>query len=111
MNEQKNINEQVTQPTDSYREKIVDILNQNNVDPNDYDMVELIKGVEVEKEHGSKLGQDTNVTDNELWPTIQIALAHLMELPDYYSRLEKMEREAGVGLYESVGRVLKRLGY
>lgn len=36
----------------------------------------------------------TNVTDDEPLVTAKIALAHLREFPDYYTRLERMEQEA-----------------
>jgi len=36
----------------------------------------------------------TNVTDNDPLVTGKIALAHLTEYPDYYTRLEKMEIDA-----------------
>ena len=47
----------------------------------------------VELEHGLH-DPATNVTDDDLLLTAKIALAHLNEFPDYYDRLEKMEREA-----------------
>jgi hypothetical protein len=54
---------------------------------------EFTNGLNVEFEHGSRY-PETNVTnDNELL-TGKIAWAHLKEFPDYYSRLEKMEKEA-----------------
>ena len=43
---------------------------------------QLKKGTEIEKEHS---------TDEEI--AKEIALDHLKELPDYYDRLEKMEKE------------------
>jgi len=36
----------------------------------------------------------TNVTNDDPIMTGKIALAHLNELPDYYTRLEGMEKEA-----------------
>ena len=36
----------------------------------------------------------TNVTDSDPLVTGKIALAHLNEFPDYYTRLERMEEEA-----------------
>ncbi|MDH3478716.1 MAG: hypothetical protein OEO20_10465, partial [Gemmatimonadota bacterium] len=36
----------------------------------------------------------TNVTDDDFLATAKIALAHLKEFPDYYTRLAKMEAEA-----------------
>ena len=35
------------------------------------------------------------MTDDDPVMTGKIALAHLRELPDYYTRLEEMEKEAG----------------
>jgi len=51
------------------------------------------KGMEVELEHGSR-DSLTNVTNGDPLITGKIALAHLNEFPDYYERLEKMEKEA-----------------
>lgn len=47
-------------------------------------------GMEVELEHGRR-DPLTNVTDDDPLPTAKIALAHLRELPDYYTRLAAME--------------------
>lgn len=54
---------------------------------------EFAKGLNVELEHG-KISPETNVTDNDNKMTGKIALAHLNEFPDYYTRLHKMEKEA-----------------
>lgn len=48
----------------------------------------------VELEHGTKLGFDTDVTHNSLDMTSKIAKAHILEYPDYYQRLRRMEQEA-----------------
>lgn len=48
----------------------------------------------VELEHGSKLGKLTNVTNDNLLMTTKIVLAHLLEFPDYYKRLKKLEDKA-----------------
>jgi hypothetical protein len=50
-------------------------------------------GMEVEYEHGSHDTQ-TDVTGDDPILTGKIALAHMKEFPDYYERLERMEREA-----------------
>ena len=50
--------------------------------------------VNVELEHGTRFGKETNVTGNNLDITIRIVKAHLLEFPDYYQRLKKMEKEA-----------------
>lgn len=49
-------------------------------------------GLEVELEHGS-VDPRTNVTNNDPILTGKIAWAHLNELPDYYTRLKKIEHE------------------
>jgi len=54
---------------------------------------EFTKGVNVELEHGTRY-PETNVTNNDNSLTGKIAWAHLKEFPDYYSRLDKMEKEA-----------------
>ncbi|MGD2060667.1 MAG: hypothetical protein PVF87_07375 [Acidimicrobiia bacterium] len=50
-------------------------------------------GMEVEMEHGTRF-PDLDVTGDDPVVTAKIALAHLREFPDYYQRLEVMEREA-----------------
>ena len=49
-------------------------------------------GMDVELEHG-KVGPRTNVTNDDPVLTGKIAWAHLNEIPDYYTRLYKMEAE------------------
>ena len=50
-------------------------------------------GTRVELEHGLH-DPTTNVTDDDPAVTAKIALAHLNEFPDYYTRRERMEDEA-----------------
>jgi hypothetical protein len=50
-------------------------------------------GLAVELEHGAH-DPETNVTDDDELVTGKIALAHLKEYPDYYTRLAKLEKEA-----------------
>jgi hypothetical protein len=47
----------------------------------------------VELEHGT-VDPNTNVTDDDPVATGKIALAHLNEFPDYYTRLLELEEEA-----------------
>lgn len=54
---------------------------------------EFRAGLEVELEHGVR-DLETNVTDDDEIQTGKIALAHLKEFPDYYTRLAIMEQEA-----------------
>ena len=57
-----------------------------------FDIEEFRKGLDVELEHGRR-DPATNVTDDDPLLTAKIALAHLRELPDYYTRLARMESE------------------
>jgi len=53
---------------------------------------DVMNGMNVELEHGTR-DKETDVTGDNLITTGKIALAHLREFPDYYQRLEKMEKE------------------
>lgn len=63
----------------------------------DVDLEQFRMGLEVEMEHGSLWGDATNVTKDDPLFTGKIAWAHLKEIPDYYTRLDKMESEAEAG--------------
>ena len=58
-----------------------------------FDVEQYRMGLDVELEHGL-VDPSTNVTDDDPIMTGKIALAHLNEFPDYYTRLYKMEEEA-----------------
>jgi hypothetical protein len=58
-----------------------------------FDADQLRKGMDVELEHGLH-DLLTNVSDDDPTVTAKIALAHLNEFPDYYTRLEAMEDQA-----------------
>ena len=63
------------------------------IDWSKFDVEQYRVGLDVELEHGL-VDPGTNVTNNDPTMTGKIALAHLNEFPDYYTRLEKMEKEA-----------------
>ena len=58
-----------------------------------FDVEQFRQGMDVELEHGLR-DSGTNVTNDNPVITGKIALAHLNEFPDYYDRLEVMEKEA-----------------
>ena len=58
-----------------------------------FDIEQFRMGLDVELEHGSR-ELSTNVTNDDEITTGKIALAHLNEFPDYYTRLQKMESQA-----------------
>lgn len=57
------------------------------------DLEEFRHGLEIELEHGAR-SPATDVTKDDMMLTGKIALAHLNEFPDYYTRLGKLEVEA-----------------
>ena len=78
---------------DDYKEAIADMEKRPNdrepggigdwSKPSEFDAKELRMGAEVEFEH-----------TNDIFLAIQIAMDHLKEIKDYYTRLVKMEKEA-----------------
>ena len=70
-----------------------------SVDWNQVDLEQFRMGLFVELEHGTT-DPETNVTDDDKSLTGKIALAHLNEFPDYYTRLATMEAEAKKHLAE-----------
>ena len=86
-------------PTNSTASQIVTIAEARRVgdaigvDWDRFDLEQFRAGMDVEYEHGSHDTQ-TDVTGDDPIVTGKIALAHLKEFPDYYERLELMERQA-----------------
>ncbi len=58
-----------------------------------FDAEQFRMGLDVELEHGL-ISPETNVTNDDEIMTGKIALAHLNEFADYYTRLFKLEKEA-----------------
>lgn len=57
------------------------------------DLEQFRRGLEVELEHGAH-DPETDVTHDDLLLTGKIAWAHLKEIRDYYTRLDRLEAEA-----------------
>lgn len=72
--------------------EIADKLGIDYVD-GPFDLEQFRMGLDVELEHGTH-DPKTDVTADDPIVTGKIALAHLRELPDYYTRLAVMEGEA-----------------
>lgn len=66
---------------------------QLGVDWSKFDVEQFRMGLDVELEHGL-VSPKTNVTNDNPIMTGKIALAHLNEFSDYYTRLDRMEEEA-----------------
>ena len=76
-------------------EDAVYFINEMNITLDKFSIKDLLKGINIELEHG-KINPLTNVTNDDLIMTGKIALAHLMEYPNYYNDeygLPAMERE------------------
>jgi hypothetical protein len=67
---------------------------QIGIDFTKFDLEQFRQGLAVEMEHGSH-DPETNVTSDDPLLTGKVVWAHLKEIPDYYTRLNKMESEAG----------------
>jgi hypothetical protein len=74
-------------------EQAREIGHKLNIDWSRFDVEQFRMGLDVELEHGL-VDPSTNVTGDDPILTGKIALAHLNEFADYYTRLEKMERKA-----------------
>jgi len=66
---------------------------QLGIDWRRVDVDEFTAGLNVELEHGQR-DPATDVTHDDPLLTGKIALAHLNELPDYYTRLARIEAGA-----------------
>jgi len=74
-------------------DKAKEIGDKLGIDWSKWDVEQFRRGMDVELEHGTE-DMHTNVTNDDPVVTGKIALAHLNEFPDYYTRLDKMEEEA-----------------
>jgi hypothetical protein len=61
---------------------------------------QFMKGLEIEQEHGPSGPENGkfDLTDDDPEATAQIAAAHLSEDPEYYTKLDKMEKESSAGI-------------
>ena len=72
---------------------ILKIARMLNIKFDKYPYEDFKRGIEIELEHGL-INPKTNVTDDDLYITAKIALAHLNEYPNYYNKdygLKKFE--------------------
>jgi len=74
-------------------EQAHEIGDKLSIDWSHFDVEQFRMGLDVESEHGL-VDPSTDVTGDDPILTGKIALAHLNEFADYYTRLAKMESEA-----------------
>lgn len=72
-------------------EELVQVAMDNGLDLAPFEPSEVMKGLQVELEHGAA-DPETDITHNDLLETLKIVIAHLKEMSDYYTNLERMER-------------------
>jgi Protein of unknown function (DUF5661) len=70
------------------------MIKKYNINTDVIPLDQIIAGIEVEMEHGSMYGSDTNITHDGLELAFRIALAHFHEDPRYYIHLKKMEERS-----------------
>lgn len=71
------------------------VVNELGISLDKFSIKDLVVGLNIELEHGT-INKLTNVTNDDLLMTGKIALAHLLEYPNYYNEeygLPAMERE------------------
>lgn len=83
-------------------EQALEIGNALGIDWSKFDVEQFRLGLDVELEHGRR-SPATDVTGDDDMVTGKIALAHLSEFPDYYTRLAAMEAEAAESLRKPRG--------
>ena len=71
------------------------LVDLGRLDWDQIDLAQFRRGLEVELEHGAHDPQ-TNVTNDDVLLTGRLAWAHLKEIRDYYTRLDRLEAEAKV---------------
>lgn len=76
------------------RESIIQAATILGVTFDKFSIDDLITGVNIELEHGM-INPQTNITNNNLFLTMKIALAHLNEFPNYYNK------EYGIPAFEN----------
>ena len=74
-----------------------------DVDPKQYDKKNVMLGMKIEAKHGSKYGNDVNVTGDQSQPTLKLVIANLRKNPKYYPdfyipAMQKMEKNVNEGI-------------
>ena len=74
-------------------EQVLRVAKLLNITFDNFSFDDFKMGLEIELEHGN-INPNTNVTNDNLFLTGKIALAHLNEFPNYYSK------EYGLPMFE-----------
>ncbi|CAB4141234.1 hypothetical protein UFOVP410_73 [uncultured Caudovirales phage] len=87
----KNFKQFLSEAKSFTKDQAKEIGDSLSVDWKKYDLEQFRRGLEVESEHDDGSELDVVGSKKDLG---KIVLAHLKELPDYYTRLKKMEEDA-----------------
>jgi dTDP-4-dehydrorhamnose 3,5-epimerase-like enzyme len=76
---------------EEFSQKDIPRLAKNaNLNISKFDKKQLVMGLNVEKEHDKDKDTDVVKKDSDI---LKIAVAHLREKPNYYTKLKKVENE------------------
>jgi hypothetical protein len=73
--------------------RLDELILKYNIDTKVVSKDTLISAINVELEHGKHFGAITNIINDDIELALKIALAHLLEFPNYYKYLSKMEAQ------------------
>lgn len=90
------------------KQEAQNIGNEIGVNWDEVDLEEFRIGIGIEMEHGSQYGEATNVINDDPVKAGRIALAHLLEIPSYYTLLTRMEATAKKQLTRLYKRLYKK---
>jgi 8-oxo-dGTP pyrophosphatase MutT (NUDIX family) len=74
-------------PSKFTKDDVIRAAQDIGIDLSKYSYKEVMLGMQIESEHGSKWGNDVNVTGDQPQPTLKIVIAHLREHPHYYTQV------------------------
>lgn len=87
---------------DSSEDQVIRLAKELGLEVDADTILQLIMGMAKEKEHGDLISDLVDITGGDEMIEFKIVMAHIMEIPDYYTRLEAMEAEARAELDEEV---------
>ena len=85
------------------KDDILAAFHDIDVDPHQYDVKNVMLGMKIESDHGSKYGNDVNLTGDQSQPTLKLVIANLRKNPRYYTdfyvpAMQKMQNNVSEGL-------------
>ena len=93
-----------------YTDKLIKVISKKTgIDISKFDIKELIIGMNVELEHGS-VNPETDITGDDPEATFKIVMAHMNEMPNYYTKLKAMEDDKKEKITEYARRMRELAG-